>query len=241
MKSRTLPAVPPGVGNLFLSSLSPESRERLVSASIAVTLPVKTLLYEANEIPHFAYFLRSGLASVVTPLAEGDSAEVGFIGREGVIGSLHLLGPAVLPTRCVMQLEGTAFRISLAALQNAFDSSPEVRRGILKFVQEQAATTNQIAGCNRLHDIQQRLARWLLMAQDRTKADSLHFTQEYLSEMIGSRRTTITTVAGNMQRQGIIEYQRGHIKILNRAGLESAACDCYRVIRELYANLYKQN
>jgi CRP-like cAMP-binding protein len=177
----------------------------------------------------------------VTPLAEGESAEVAFIGKEGIVGSLYLLGPAVLPSRCVMQLEGSALRIGLSVLKSVFDSSIEVRKRILEFVQEQAATTGQIAGCNRLHNVEQRLARWLLMAQDRTNADSLHFTQEYLGEMIGSLRTTVTTIAGELQRRGLIEYQRGHIKILNRHALESAACDCYRVIRELYSNLYKQN
>jgi CRP-like cAMP-binding protein len=108
-------------------------------------------------------------------------------------------------------------------------------------LQEQVSTLSQIAGCHRLHEAEPRLARWLLMAQDRTQSEVLHFTQEFLAEMLGSQRTTVTVIAGDLQRSGLIEYSRGKVRILNRAGLEAAACDCYGVIRELYLNLYQEN
>jgi hypothetical protein len=140
-----------------------------------------------------------------------------------------------------MQLEGSALRIRLSDLKHAFRSSEEIRDRLLEFVQEQAVSVNQIAGCNRLHEAEERLARWLLMAQDRTQSDVLNFTQEFLAMMLGSRRTTVTLIAGSLQRAGLIEYSRGRVKILDRDHLESAACDCYKIIKELFANLYQQD
>jgi CRP-like cAMP-binding protein len=226
--------------NLLLSSLSAGSHEHLMDISKAVPLPLKTSLYEAEETPAYAYFLTSGIASVVTTVADGGTAEVGLIGREGVVGVLHILGPAPVPSRCFMQLEGTGRRISLSELRKAFRSSPEIHDRLLEFVQEQALSLGQIAGCHRLHEAEERLARWLLMAQDRTESDVLNFTQEFLAMMLGARRTTVTMVAGAMQQSGLIEYRRGRVKILSRENLEAAACDCYQVIKQLYASLYQR-
>jgi CRP-like cAMP-binding protein len=229
------------VSNLFLSGLSAESRVSLISRSLAVELPVHTVLYEAGSDPRHAYFLTSGLASVVTPMSNGEVAEVGFIGHEGVVGSLQLLGSATISTRCMMQLAGSGLKIPFASLQRAFEESEEIRKRILEFVQEQALMVAQIAGCNRLHSAEQRLVRWLLMAQDRTQWDSLQFTQEYLAGMIGSQRTTVTGLASDLQRRGLISYSRGNIQILDGYGLEAIACDCYPVIKRLYTSLYSRD
>src|SRR5271170_7633337 len=227
--------------NLFLSSLTPASRESLLAHATHLSLPLRTLLYNAAQMPHYAYFLTSGLASVVTSMPNGGTAEVGLIGREGVIGSFHLLGPAPVTTDCFIQLEGEGLRIPLADLRKAFKSSEEVRERILEFVQEQALGVSQLAGCQRLHESEERLARWLLMASDRVDSETLNFTQEFLAMMLGAQRTTVTLVAGILQRSGLIEYSRGKVKILNRQNLEAAACECYQVTKHLYANLYKQN
>ena len=224
--------------NLFLSALSPSNSESLTSAAKVVELPIKTILYEPDSTPSYAYFLNSGLASIITPMANGDSAEVGFVGSEGIIGSLHLLGSARIPSRCVMQLAGKGVRIAFEGLQRAFEDSEEIRRRILQFVQCEAAMTGQIAGCNRLHHAEQRLARWLLMAWDRTHENDLNFIHEYLSEMIGTERTTVTAIAGDMQRKGLIEYSRGQVKILDRKSLEAAACDCYPILKQLFCSLH---
>ena len=203
----------PETTNLFLSSLSPVSRQSLIDAAKPVQLPHKTKLYNTDTAPQYAYFLNSGLASVVTPMANGESAEVGFIGYEGVVGSLHLLGNTQMPARCMVQLAGRGLRIALADLQKAFRDSEEVRSGVLQFVQCHAAMTAQIAGCNRLHGAEQRLARWLLMAWDRTQENDLDFTQEYLAEMIAVERTTVTAITGDsnsrlVEAQGIVkEFQ----------------------------------
>jgi CRP-like cAMP-binding protein len=226
--------------NLFLSSLSRSNYDWLASRSTEIEVPLHTTLYEEGVPLRYAYFLTFGLASVVTPMSNGESVEVGFIGHEGVVGGLHLLGPASLSTRCMMQLSGTALRISYGNLQKAFDSLPEVHSRMLEFVQQQAIMIGQIAGCNRLHGAEQRLIRWLLTAQDRTQSSDLKFTHQYLAEMIASQRTTITVIARDLQERGFIRYSRGIVHILDRAGLEKAACDCYGVIKQLYACLYRR-
>lgn len=226
--------------NLFLESLSRESRSSLVRLCAEVDLPLRKVLYEPGIVPQYAYFMTSGIASVVAMMENGGMAEVGLIGREGVVGSFHLLGPAKVSTSCFIQLEATALRIRFEDLVSCFRGNEEIRERVLEFVQEQAVSLSQLAGCNRLHDNEARLARWLLTAQDRTSTDTLHFTQEFLAMMLGARRTTVTLIAGVLQRQGLIKYQRGRVKILDRAELEAASCDCYQITKELYQSLYRR-
>ena len=188
----------------------------------------------------YAYFLSSGVASVVASTADGSTAEVSLIGREGVVSALPLLGPALMPTECFMQVEGNGLRIPMPELRTIFRGSEEVHARVLEFVQQQSYTLAQIAGCHRFHDAEERLARWFLMAQDRTQTEVLNLTQEFTAMMLGSRRTTVTLIAGAMQRSGLIEYQRGRLKILDREKLENAACDCYAVTKKLHDGLYKR-
>ena len=225
--------MPQAAQSHLLSSLSVECRNLLTSCSTAVSLPIKTVLYESSVAPTHAFFMTSGIASVVTAMVDGGEVEVGMIGREGVVGSLHLLGPALAPTECFMQLEGTALRIPFADLQRIFETSPEIRSAILHRVQIDTMVLSQVAACHRLHEAEERLTRWLLMARDRTDSNTLDFTQEFLAEMLGARRATVTMVAGAMQRAGLIDYQRGRVHIVDRAHLEAAACDCYRIIKQL--------
>jgi len=223
--------------NLFLSGLSQASEYLLASHSVAVSLPLQTVLYEANLVPRFAYFLRTGIASVVVSMTEGETAEVGMIGREGVVGAIHLLGSSPVPTNCFIQLEATALRIPMPAFQAAFRSSEEIRQRVLECAQEQSNSVSQVAGCNRLHEAEPRLARWLLTAQDRVESTMLDFTQEYLAEMIGTQRTTVTVIAGNLQKKGLIRYSRGHVTIIDRENLIRAACECYRITTGNYIEL----
>ena len=230
----------PPLRNRLLSALSPEARELLIPHCSAMDLPVRMPLYEPEQVPRHAYFITSGIASVVTPMLDGGTAEVEVIGHEGFVGSFHLLGSAPVPTSCFIQLAATGLRIDLPHLRDVFKSSYEIRARILELVQQQALTVSQIAGCSRLHEAEARLARWLLMAQDRTQSDILHFTQEFLAEMLGTQRTTVTTVAGVLQRSGFIEHRQGVVRIKDRAGLEACACDCYRIARQLYTTLYSK-
>ena len=225
--------------SLFLNSLSSSSRDILLSTCVEVDMPRKKPLYDAETVPAYAYFVTSGIASVVTAMSNGKTAEVGLIGREGVVGGFHLLGPAKIFTSCFAQLAGNALRMPFSDLAHAFQTNEEVRRRVLEFVQEQEAGLGQLAGCQRLHSAQERLSRWLLMAQDRTQSDVLEFTQEFLGMMLGAKRTTVTAVAGTLQRRGLIEYKRGRVSIVDREKLEAAACDCYQNMKQLYAGLYR--
>ena len=232
--------MPSSHGNLLLNALSPASRDALLPHCVEVDLPLRKSLYEAENVPDHAYFMTSGIASVVTSMEDGDTAEVGLIGREGIVGSFHLLGPAKVSTGCFIQLTATALRLPFSELLRAFRTNEEIRDRILEFVQEQAVGLSQLAGCHRLHDAEERLSRWLLMAQDRTQSDVLNFTQEFLGMMLGARRTTVTVIAGVLQRSGLIEYQRGRVRIINRENLEAAACNCYQIMKELHAGLYSR-
>ena len=225
--------------NLFLASLSPESRNLLTKQAVEVDLPLRKSLYETENRPRYVYFLTSGIASVVAAMEDGSTAEVGLIGREGVIGSFHVLGPAKVTTNCFIQLPATSLRIPFSDFVSVFRNNEEVRDRTLEFVQEQVLNISQLAGCNRLHESEERLSRWLLMAQDRTGTDVLDFTQEFLGMMLGARRTTVTVIAGVLQRSGLIEYHRGRVRILDRENLEAAACDCYKVVKDLYSGLYR--
>jgi CRP-like cAMP-binding protein len=222
--------------NLILNAL-PIKFNEFRAKLIAVALPVGMSLYEAHEAPKFAHFLTSGIASVVTTMQDGGTAETGMWAREGLAECMHLAGSDRVPSRCFMQMGGSALRMPFADLEHEVEGFSELRIGIQRSIQTQALILGQLVACNRLHEVEERLARWLLMLQDRTAGDELLITQEFLAEMLGSRRTTVTLAAGALQRIGLIEYQRGRVHILDRERLESAACECYPVIRKLSGSL----
>ena len=225
------------MGNKLIDVLSPASRKEILAISLAQPLPVGTPLYRPEEKINYVYFMTSGLASVVIPLAEGTSAELMLIGSEGMTGSIQLLGPACIPATCFVQLAATGLRVRFTDLRRLFHESVEIRSRILEFVQHGALTVSQIAGCNRLHPADQRLARWLLMAQDRTESDVLKFTHEFLADMLALQRTT---VAGALHDAGLIRYSRGQITIQDRQGLEARACSCFPTVNRLLQGLYRQ-
>jgi CRP-like cAMP-binding protein len=224
--------------NLLLAALSPKYRASLLSRMRTVTLGPREILYEADETPKYAHFLTTGVASIVISMSNGGSTEVGIWGREGLVESFHLLGGARLPNRCIVQMESTALRMSFKELQKEFQECQELRDCVLQGVQSQSAILGQLAGCNRLHEAEARLARWLLMVRDRTESDTFLLTQEFLAIMLGARRTTVTAAAGTLQRKGLIRYSRGRIHITDREGLQEVACECYGTVRDLYASFY---
>ena len=226
--------------NRLLACLSAPNRNLLVKSCIAVDLPLRTPLYEAEAVPTYAYFMTSGMTSVVSVTATGEMVEVGIIGSEGVVGSFHLLGPAKVSTRAFTQTAGSALKMSFPELRRLFWTSEEIRARILEFEQAQSLSLSQVATCNGLHQAEARLARWLLMASDRTGSSVLRVTQEFLGMMLGASRTTVTITAGLLQRAGFIEYRWGEVKILNRPMLEETACDCYTITQNLYRNLYNE-
>lgn len=228
-----------GTGNLLLDSLSAGTRESALALCKPVALPLRTMLHEQSQMPQYGYFMTSGVASVVVAMPEGGSAEVALVGSEGLIGAMHILGPTPAPAQCFIQMDGSGLRIRLDDLRTLFLESTELRTRVLEFVQQQSVTMGQIAACNKLHEAESRLARWLLMSRDRANTDTMTMTQEFLADMLGTRRTTVTLVAGSLQRQGLIEYKRGKVTIVSRKALEKVACDCYRVTRDALDKLYK--
>ncbi len=226
--------------NKLLMALSVPVRKMVLSRCTAVGLPRRTVLYQPQAIPDYCYFLVTGMASVSTVMRDGESAEVSVLGAEGLAGGVHLLGPGKVPTTCIMQLGGRGLRIPMPEMGRLYSSVQELRQRVLESVQEQTHMVSQIAACNRLHEAEQRLARWLLTASDRTGDASLNFTHEAMAELLGARRTTVTMVAGTLQRSGLIEYKRGWIKILDRDRLKEAACECFQITSDLHQQLYKQ-
>jgi CRP-like cAMP-binding protein len=226
--------------NRLLSTLSEGTRNRLLARSVVQSLQLKTVLYAEYEAPPLAYFPLSGVASVVALTTEGRSAEVGFIGCEGVTGAYHLLGPAEVPTRCFVQIEGSFQRIPFADLRAVYDGSSEFRARLHEFLQADSLIVSQMAGCNQMHELGPRLARWLLMADERHKADTLGVTHEILAEMVAAQRATVTTVMGKFKRQGLTSSNRGQVTITDKTGLRDVACDCYGTASNLFKNLYKQ-
>jgi CRP-like cAMP-binding protein len=225
--------------NLLLGMLPLPYRNSLLARMKPVALPIRTVLYEAEETPKYAHFMTSGVASIVSSMSDGSSAEVGIWGKEGLVESFHLLGPAKVPNRCFIQMEGTALRMPFKELQEEFQKCDALHHRVLQCVQSQGFILGQLGACNRLHGAEERLARWLLMVRDRAESDRFLLTQEFMATMLGARRTTVTLAAGALQRNGLIQYSRGKIHILDSKGLENVACECYQTVRNLYFNFYK--
>lgn len=225
--------------NMLLDSLSDESRSAILSQCKKLDLPMRYSLQSQETLPLYAFFLTSGIASVVVGHTEGSSCETILIGREGMAGALSLLGSSLSPAECFMQLAGDGYQIPLGSMRKMFEDSAEIRSRILQCIQQQSMTTTQVSACNVTHEAEPRLARWLLMVQDRTQEDDFQLTQEFLAQMLGAQRTTVAIAAGTLQRSGFIEYSRGKVKILSREALKTAACDCYGVTERLLLNLYR--
>lgn len=233
--------MPRAVSNSILAHLPPTQCKALMARMQSIPLPVGKVLTRPGEIPEYAHFMTSGITSVVTYMKDGAAAEVGLIGKEGVVEAMHLLGSADSPTTAFVQVAGSALRIPFGEIQKEAHVSAPLFRGILEFVQRHNFTLTQIAACNGLHEIEERLARWLLMVQDRVESPRFDLTQEFMASMLGTRRTSVTLAAGRLQQSGLIEYRRGHIRILDREKLQSAACECYPIVRDLVDGVGKRH
>jgi CRP-like cAMP-binding protein len=223
--------------NKILASLSRAEISRLAPHLSPLPLPVgKTLQAPDEEITH-AYFVESGLASVVIEMASGNTVETGITGKDGIVGIPVLLGTKSMPSRTFMQIAGAGFRIKAERLREEFERSGTLHKKINSYVQANLVQTAQTAACNRLHEIAERLARWLLMCHDRMESDTFSITHEFLGHMLGTPRSTVTLAAGILHKDGLLDYSRGRVVIRDRKGLEKAACECYRTIRKEFDRL----
>jgi CRP-like cAMP-binding protein len=179
-----------------------------------------------------AYFVEEGLASVVLAMRDGTTVEVGVVGREGVVGLPVLLGADSMPGETFIQVEGFGFRIGAKFLRQEFERPGKLRNHLQKYLLANLVQSAQYAACNRVHPIAERLARWLLTCHDRIQSDRMPLTHEFLGQMLGAPRTTVTLAAGTLHEAGLIDYSRGHVTIKNRTRLENAACECYEVVHK---------
>jgi CRP-like cAMP-binding protein len=220
------------VSNVILLSISDRDYSSLRPHLEYVSLPNHLVLHEAGGKLEFAYFPNCGLISLVVAMKDGKTAEAGIVGNEGFTGTLAAVGLSRCPLQAVVQITGDGFRIEVGALQNTLESAPHLQLMLSRYAAIQGMQVAQTAACNRLHDIGQRLARWLLMTQDRLDSGSLPITHDFLATMLGTDRPTVSLAAGVLQRKKIIQYTRGAVKIVNRKKLEDSACECYGVIQQ---------
>jgi len=218
------------VKNKILLQLSQSECSVLFAKLEYIQLPVRTVLNEATETIKYAYFINDGLASVLSMIMDGRSVEVGLCGNEGFVGLPLVAGYKTSHTRIIMQVGGSAYRIKAKDLLAALRDCSKLATSLNRYMQQLALQASQVAACNRLHEIEERLARWLVMSQDRLGGNMVPLTQEFLAHMLGTRRASVTIAAGVLQKAGLISYQRGALKIESRVKLEAAACECYQVI-----------
>ena len=197
-----------------------------------VFLPLRThdVLNEAGAPIRYVYFMNSGLASVLNVMADGKSVEVGLTGKEGFVGLPLIVGFLSSASRVIVQIEGAAFRLSASALTDLLRKCRTLETRLHRYSQDLGAQSAQVAACNRLHEVDERMARWLLMSQDRIGSEVVPLTQEFLAHMLGTRRSSVTVAASILQKAGLIKYTRGQLSIVSRKGLEQAACECYRAL-----------
>ena len=219
------------IHNEILLRLSNGESEALFSKLELVRLKVHHLLHEPGDALKSVYFCNSGMISILSVFPDGKSVEVGLVGKEGVVGLPLLVGFHTAPTRAISQIDATAFRVDGEALMALLPKSPVLERSLQQYSLVFTMEITQVAACNRLHDVEERLARWLLMCADRIKSNELPLTQEFLGQMLGTRRSSVTVAAGILQKAGMIAYNRGDVRIVDRRKLEDAACDCYGLMQ----------
>ncbi len=218
--------------NRLLAALPRDEYNRLLPHLEKVSLPLREILYEANgPIPH-VFFPLNGVVSLVI-IMDGDfTLEVGTIGNEGMVGTPVFLGSESSPTRAISQVPGDALRMETKVFQKEMKRRGPLYGLVQRYTQAMINQISQSTVCNHRHSVEKRMCRWLLMSHDRVGADEFPLTQEFLAQMLGVRRPTVTAVAGKLQKAGLITYHRGTLTILDRKGLEAASCECYRVVSD---------
>jgi CRP-like cAMP-binding protein len=223
--------------NRLLTSLPYEEFERLRPHLMPVTLEYKCVLYAANETIEFVHFIETGVGSLVNTMLNGDAAEVGTIGNEGMVGLPVVFGDKQAPTSVYMQVAGSSLKMKANLFREMMLRNPSMQRALLRYGQEFFNQVAQSAACNTLHSLEQRCCRWLLMTLDRMESNDFALTQEFLAMMLGARRPGVTIAANALRRDGLIDYTRGHVTILDRERLQKRSCECYGVTKREFDRL----
>jgi CRP-like cAMP-binding protein len=230
------PAAPPG--NRLLARLPPEEYRRLLPRLQLVPLALKHVLFEPRSSIDYAYFPNSGVASALTVMEDGRAIEVATIGDEGMVGLPLLVGAKTTANRVIVQVPGEAMRMAADALREEVSRDSALRRLLILYHTGFLVQVSQAVACNGLHPVHQRCCRWLLMTQDRAHSDVFPMTHEFLAEMLGVRRSTVSEVLEPFQEEGLIRYSRGKCTVLDREGLKAGSCECYRVIAKEFERLF---
>lgn len=226
------------VANRLLAALQPEDYARVRPHLEPVTFALGDLVYDSGGSLDSLYFPTTAVVSLLYTMEDGSTAEMGLTGNDGVVGIALFLGGDTTPNRAMVQIAGGALRMRAPRLPAEFKQGGALQQVLLRYIQALITQISQTAVCNRLHAVEQRLCRWLLLSHDRVHANALLMTQEFLAHMLGGRRESVTVAAGRLQDAGLIHYARGHITILDRAGLEATGCECYQVVKNEIDRLF---
>ncbi|HKC65159.1 MAG TPA: Crp/Fnr family transcriptional regulator [Pyrinomonadaceae bacterium] len=221
------------INNMILAALSGREYKRLLPDLEFISLPLDVSLYRSGEAIEYVYFPGDGIVSLVTKMKDGTTIEVGLIGNDGMVGIPVLLGDNIAFEEAIVQIAGSAMRMKTNVFKEGLKSNHNpLLTQLLLYTRTLMKQVSQTAACNRLHTVEERLSRWLLMCHDRMESDELLLKQEFISDMLGVRRASVGTAAGGLQARGVIRYSRGRISILKRRELEESACECYRAVAD---------
>jgi CRP-like cAMP-binding protein len=229
------------IANRILAQLPPEEYERLSPHLEPVTLALGEVIHYPQEPVTHVYFPNRGTVSVIATFEDGGGVEVGVVGNEGMFGLNVVLGSLTTPHEALIQMAGDGFRTPASTIREEFKKGGQLHDLILRYTQAFVIQIAQTAACNRSHPLGGRLARWLLMSHDRAMKDELLLTHEFIAIMLGTRRAGISEAAGKLQGDGLITYKRGHIRIVDREGLESSTCECYQIVKTEFERLLSGN
>jgi CRP-like cAMP-binding protein len=226
--------------NHLLASIPEEIFERLSPHLELIPMPLGEVLYESGGKLHHVYFPTTAIVSLHYVMENGASAEIAGVGNEGVVGISLFMGGNTTPSRATVQTAGSGYRLKERLIMEEFNRAGPLMKLMLRYTQALITQMSQTAVCNRHHSMEQQMCRWLLSTLDRLPSHELVMTQELIASMLGVRREGITETAGDLQRAGLISYRRGHITVLDRAGLEIRACECYNVVKKEFRRLLKE-
>jgi CRP-like cAMP-binding protein len=225
------------LGNHLLAALPPDAYERLRPHLEPISFSLGEVVYESGGHMRYVYFPTTSHISLLYTMIDGSTAEMGLVGQEGVVGIALFMGGETTPNRAMVQGGGAAYRMKASAMLDEFKRGGEFQHLLLRYTQALITQISQTAVCNRLHSVEQRLCRWLLMTHDLAQTDELEMTHEFISNMLGVRREGVTVAAQRLQEKGMISYVRGHIQILDREQLLTHVCECYQVVKAEHARL----
>lgn len=232
-----MPAISDPRDNRLLAALPDAEWERWARHLEPVDMPLGKVLYESGSRLSHVYFPVTSIVSLLYVMEDGASAEIAVVGNEGIVGISLFMGGESTPSRALVQSAGQGFRLKSELMLQEFNRAGPVLHLLLRYTQALITQMSQTAVCNRHHSLDQQLCRWLLLSLDRLHSNELVMTQELIANMLGVRREGVTEAAGNLQQAGLIRYQRGHITVVDRAGLERRTCECYAVVKKEYDRL----